>query len=157
MTADEMILSVIEDGYLKRFMYKFIRRWMDPDEFRSELYLATVRASKNYDPEKGTWRTFVYWYWRSALSEMHRVYKYKRSKDRNNAPDGIMGEVKDHRAKFCPEYFELETIIDGLNSNERDILFGSPKVMRPALGITRTEFEKRRRVIRLKVLERMNG
>ncbi len=52
MNRDELVMDVIDSGYLQKYCSKFLRPWMDREEFEAELYLATVKASRKYLPEK---------------------------------------------------------------------------------------------------------
>jgi len=46
MNRDDLIMDVVDSGYLQKYCSKFFRPWMEREEFEAELYLATVKASR---------------------------------------------------------------------------------------------------------------
>jgi hypothetical protein len=150
MNRDELVMDVIDSGYLQKYCSKFLRPWMDREEFEAELYLATVKASRKYLPEKGAWRTFVFWWWRSARSEMTRQYK-KRCKWAGMVSfSALEFEVIDRKAETIVSRM-AEAAVDRLSNEEKFFLFGSSMKETERRGITRSQYEIRRRQIRRKI------
>ena len=72
MTKHQLITSVMEDGFMDSFLGKSMKPWLNREEFYQELSLATCQAAECWDETKGCWRTWVYWWWRSAKTRVYR-------------------------------------------------------------------------------------
>lgn len=150
MTQHELVMDVIDSGYLAKYCSKFLRHWMDREEFEAELYLATVRAANKYRPEKGAWRTFVFWWWRSARSEMTRQYAKRARFKKMVSFSALEFEVIDHKSETVLSRM-IESAVDRLTDEERFFLLGASMKETGRRGITRSKYECRRRKIRQKI------
>lgn len=150
MSRDELVMDVIDSGYLQKYCTKFFRPWMDREEFEAELHLATVRAANKYRPEKGKWRTFVFWWWRSARSEMTRQYKRRSKWSGIVSLSALEFEVIDRKAETIVSRM-AEAAVDRLTNEEKFFLFGAAMKETERRGITRSQYEIRRRKIRRKI------
>lgn len=151
MDREEMIRSVYTDGYLESFMRSSLRPWMDADDFRQELALATCIAADRYSPDKGKWRSWVYWYWRSVRSLMNRNYVIrKRIKCTSiSIKDGeATYDIEDRSDKFCLDLKCIEDTINSLPYIERRMILATPGECVAEFGMNRATVTHLRRKVR---------
>ena len=160
MTPDELVLEVIDSKFLAKFCHKFAPTFMDFDDWHSEVLLATVKASKRWVAEKGSWHTYVFWAWRSARSEAWRKHKQRRklgpvsSLDRLSKIADLEFDLADPKnGQFTIEASLIEKLIDSLSDREKKFLLGASNAEVSAMGITRSKYEVEKRRVRRKLAE----
>lgn len=145
---NELVMQVIDSGYMKRYMHKVIRPWINVDDFYSDLVYATVKASRRYEPGKGTWLTYVFWSWRSVRSEYLRQSKVKAKRNVVSL-DSLDVDLPEIPSKsFSFSISRLEGVVESLSGRDRFYLLGSSNKELKLNGITRSEYEIERRRIR---------
>ena len=160
MTPDELVLEVIESKFLAKFCHKFAPTFMDFDDWHSEVLLATVKASKRWVAEKGSWHTYVFWAWRSARSEAWRRHKQRLklgpvvSLDKLSKLENLKFDLADTKQdKFTIEVCLLEKLFDSLSDREKKFLLGASNAEVSAMGLTRSKYEVEKRRVRRKLAE----
>lgn len=156
MDREQMIESVYTDGYLESFLRGSLRNWMDIDDFRQELALATCIAADRYSPDKGKWRSWVYWYWRSVRSVMHRNYmvrqQYKIMSIHDEAGEGCF-EVADRSRPVSLDLMEIERIIGSLPYIEQRMVLATTGDCIAEFGMSRDRVCRLRRRVRKNLLK----
>lgn len=154
MTPDELVLEVIESKFLAKFCHKFAPTFMDFDDWHSEVLLATVKASKRWIAEKGSWHTYVFWSWRSVRSEVYRQYKQRLKLGPVVSLDKLEFDLADiRRGRVTIEACLIEKLIDSLSDREKKFLLGASNAEVSAMGITRSKYEVEKRRVRRKLAE----
>jgi hypothetical protein len=160
MTPDELVLEVIESKFLAKFCHKFAPKFMDFDDWQSEVMLATVKASKRWVAEKGSWHTFVFWAWRSVRSEVYRQYRQRLklgtvvSLDRLSKVDNLKFDLADTKqSRMTIEASLIEKLVDSLSDREKKFLLGASNAEVSAMGLTRSKYEVEKRRVRRKLAE----
>lgn len=154
MTPDELVLEVIESKFLAKFCHKFAPTFMDFDDWHSEVLLATVKASKRWIAEKGSWHTYVFWAWRSARSEAYRKYKQRLKLGPVVSLDKLEFDLADiKRGLVTIEASLIEKLVDSLSDREKKFLLGASNAEVSAMGLTRSKYEVEKRRVRRKLAE----
>lgn len=154
MTPDELVLEVIESKFLAKFCHKFAPKFMDFDDWHSEVLLATVKASKRWVAEKGSWHTYVFWSWRSVRSEAWRKHKQRLKLGPVVSLDKLEFDVFDiKQCRVTIEASLLEKLVDSLSDREKKFLLGASNAEVSAMGITRSKYEVEKRRVRRKLAE----
>jgi hypothetical protein len=154
MTPDELVLEVIESKFLAKFCHKFAPKFMDFDDWHSEVLLATVKASKRWVAEKGSWHTYVYWSWRSARSEAWRRHKQRLKLGPIVSIDKLEFDISDiKQGRVTIEASLIEKLVDSLSDREKKFLLGASNAEVSAMGITRSKYEVEKRRVRRKLAE----
>ena len=154
MTPDELVLEVIESKFLAKFCHKFAPKFMDFDDWHSEVLLATVRASKRWIAEKGSWHTYVFWSWRSVRSEVYRQYKQRLKLGPVVSLDKLEFDLADiRRGRVTIESCLIEKLVDSLSDREKKFLLGASNAEVSAMGLTRSKYEVEKRRVRRKLAE----
>jgi hypothetical protein len=154
MTPDELVLEVIESKFLAKFCHKFAPKFMDFDDWHSEVLLATVKASKRWVAEKGSWHTFVFWAWRSVRSEAWRRHKQRLKLGPVVSLDKLEFDISDiKQGRVTIEASLLEKLVDSLSDREKKFLLGASNAEVSAMGITRSKYEVEKRRVRRKLAE----
>lgn len=154
MTPDELVLEVIESKFLAKFCHKFAPKFMDFDDWHSEVLLATVKASKRWVAEKGSWHTYVYWSWRSARSEAWRRHKQRLKLGPIVSIDKLEFDISDiKQGRMTIEASLIEKLVDSLSDREKKFLLGASNAEVSAMGITRSKYEVEKRRVRRKLAE----
>jgi hypothetical protein len=154
MTPDELGLEVIESKFLAKFCHKFAPKFMDFDDWHSEVLLATVKASKRWVAEKGSWHTYVYWSWRSVRSETWRRHKQRLKLGPVVSLDKLEFDVFDiKQGRVTIEASLIEKLVDSLSDREKKFLLGASNAEVCAMGITRSKYEVEKRRVRRKLAE----
>jgi hypothetical protein len=154
MTPDELVLEVIESKFLAKFCHKFAPKFMDFDDWHSEVLLATVKASKRWVAEKGSWHTYVYWSWRSVRSEAWRRHKQRLKLGPIVSLDKLEFDVLDiKQGRVTIEASLIEKLVDSLSDREKKFLLGASNAEVSAMGITRSKYEVEKRRVRRKLAE----
>ena len=154
MTPDELVLEVIDSKFLAKFCHKFAPTFMDFDDWHSEVLLATVKASKRWIAEKGSWHTYVFWSWRSVRSEVYRQYKQRLKLGPVVSLDKFEFDLADiRRGRVTIEACLIEKLIDSLSDREKKFLLGASNAEVSAMGITRSKYEVEKRRVRRKLAE----
>ena len=154
MTPDELVLEVIESKFLAKFCHKFAPTFMDFDDWHSEVLLATVKASKRWIAEKGSWHTYVFWSWRSVRSEVYRQYKQRLKLGPVVSLDKLEFDLADiRRGRVTIEACLIEKLIDSLSDREKKFLLGASNAEVSAMGLTRSKYEVEKRRVRRKLAE----
>jgi len=154
MTPDELVLEVIESKFLAKFCHKFAPKFMDFDDWHSEVLLATVKASKRWVAEKGSWHTYVYWSWRSVRSEAWRRHKQRLKLGPVVSLDKLEFDVSDiKQGRVTIEASLIEKLVDSLSDREKKFLLGASNAEVSAMGITRSKYEVEKRRVRRKLAE----
>jgi hypothetical protein len=154
MTPDELVLEVIESKFLAKFCHKFAPKFMDFDDWHSDILLATVKASKRWVAEKGSWHTYVFWAWRSARSEAWRKHKQRRKLGPVVSLDKLEFDVLDiKQGRVTIEASLIEKLVDSLSDREKKFLLGASNAEVSAMGITRSKYEVEKRRVRRKLAE----
>jgi hypothetical protein len=154
MTPDELVLEVIESKFLAKFCHKFAPKFMDFDDWHSDILLATVKASKRWVAEKGSWHTYVFWSWRSVRSEAWRRHKQRLKLGPVVSLDKLEFDLSD--IKQCRATIEsslIEKLVDSLSDREKKFLLGASNAEVSAMGITRSKYEVEKRRVRRKLAE----
>lgn len=154
MTPDELVLEVIESKFLAKFCHKFAPKFMDFDDWHSEILLATVKASKRWVAEKGSWHTYVFWSWRSVRSEAWRRHKQRLKLGPVVSLDKLEFDVSDiKQGRVTIEASLIEKLVDSLSDREKKFLLGASNAEVSAMGITRSKYEVEKRRVRRKLAE----
>ncbi len=154
MTPDELVLEVIESKFLAKFCHKFAPKFMDFDDWHSEVLLATVKASKRWVAEKGSWHTYVFWSWRSVRSEAWRRHKQRLKLGPVVSLDKLEFDVFDiKQSRVTIEASLIEKLVDSLSDREKKFLLGASNAEVSAMGITRSKYEVEKRRVRRKLAE----
>ena len=154
MTPDELVLEVVESKFLAKFCHKFAPKFMDFDDWHSEILLATVKASKRWVAEKGSWHTYVFWSWRSARSEAWRRHKQRLKLGPVVSLDKLEFDVSDiKQGRVTIEASLIEKLVDSLSDREKKFLLGASNAEVSAMGITRSKYEVEKRRVRRKLAE----
>jgi hypothetical protein len=154
MTPDELVLEVIDSKFLAKFCHKFAPKFMDFDDWHSEVVLATVKASKRWIEEKGSWHTYVFWAWRSVRSEAWRRHKQQLKLGPVVSLDKLEFDVFDiKQGRVTIEASLLEKLVDSLSDREKKFLLGASNAEVSAMGITRSKYEVEKRRVRRKLAE----
>jgi hypothetical protein len=154
MTPDELVLEVIESKFLAKFCHKFAPKFMDFDDWHSDILLATVKASKRWVAEKGSWHTYVYWSWRSVRSEAWRRHKQRLKLGPVVSLDKLEFDVSDiKQGRVTIEASLIEKLVDSLSDREKKFLLGASNAEVSAMGITRSKYEVEKRRVRRKLAE----
>jgi hypothetical protein len=154
MTPNELVLEVIESKFLAKFCHKFAPKFMDFDDWHSEVLLATVKASKRWVAEKGSWHTYVYWSWRSARSEAWRRHKQRLKLGPIVSIDKLEFDISDiKQGRVTIEASLIEKLVDSLSDREKKFLLGASNAEVSAMGITRSKYEVEKRRVRRKLAE----
>ena len=154
MTPDELVLEVIDSKFLAKFCHKFAPKFMDFDDWHSEVLLATVKASKRWIVEKGSWHTYVFWAWRSARSEVYRQYKQRLKLGPIVSLDKLEFDLSDiKQGRVTIEASLIEKLVDSLSDREKKFLLGASNAEVSAMGITRSKYEVEKRRVRRKLAE----
>jgi hypothetical protein len=154
MTPDELVLEVIDSKFLAKFCHKFAPKFMDFDDWQSEVMLATVKASKRWVAEKGSWHTFVFWAWRSVRSEAWRRHKQRLKLGPVVSLDKLEFDLADiKQGRVTIEASLIEKLVDSLSDREKKFLLGASNAEVSAMGITRSKYEVEKRRVRRKLAE----
>ena len=154
MTPDELVLEVIESKFLAKFCHKFAPKFMDFDDWHSEVLLATVKASKRWVAEKGSWHTYVFWSWRSVRSEAWRRHKQRLKLGPVVSLDKLEFDVFDiKQSRVTIEATLIEKLVDSLSDREKKFLLGASNAEVSAMGMTRSKYEVEKRRVRRKLAE----
>jgi hypothetical protein len=154
MTPDELVLEVIDSKFLAKFCHKFAPKFMDFDDWQSEVMLATVKASKRWIAEKGSWHTFVFWAWRSVRSEAWRRHKQRLKLGPVVSLDKLEFDLADiKQGRVTIEASLIEKLVDSLSDREKKFLLGASNAEVSAMGITRSKYEVEKRRVRRKLAE----
>jgi hypothetical protein len=154
MTPDELVLEVIESKFLAKFCHKFAPKFMDFDDWHSEVLLATVKASKRWVAEKGNWHTFVFWAWRSVRSEAWRRHKQRLKLGPVVSLDKLEFDLADiKQGRVTIEASLIEKLVDSLSDREKKFLLGASNAEVSAMGLTRSKYEVEKRRVRRKLAE----
>ena len=92
----------------------------------------------------------MFWWWRSARSEMIRRYKRKLRQKKTSSISALSFDLVDKNAETVLSRM-LEKAVDGLTSDERFFLLGSSMAETEKRGLTRSQYEIRRRQVRRKI------
>ena len=152
---NKLVEQILESGYLTKYWQKYMRQWMDVEQFHADLMLATVKASRRYDPSKGTWTTYAFWYWRSVRTEYHRLYK-RDCKTRKLSLSNLEFDFPDIPGKrFSFSASQLEKLIDNLSDRDRFYLLGCSNQELGRRKLTRSAYEIERRRVRRRLLKEL--